>query len=164
MDVKAEPEKAKILQGTYRLAKTQSSLSLGDKNNTTAQDARNFLHMLGICQNTSMDADFSLINVQTATEMLANPNIFDSTRERNRQKTFPSGEDKFPVVDDPFYEADETPIAVASGALEEQAKAGVLEVAVPLAADLANINMNTSDALSEFVVETTPTAQAVRVK
>ncbi|MAG28072.1 hypothetical protein CMI47_21310 [Candidatus Pacearchaeota archaeon] len=143
VDTKKDPQKAQILGGIQKFMTSQPTNNYPSNSDTTAQNASYFLRLIGVCTD-SRDATYSLLDDQSEKEpchevIIDNPNIFDEESARNQKKDYPTGEDKFPSKDDPFYEEDEAqPLDFA---LEEERAAQQEEEAektIAFAGDLAD--------------------------
>tara|TARA_Y100000034_G_C6896553_1_gene413477 strand:+ start:1752 stop:2495 length:744 start_codon:yes stop_codon:yes gene_type:complete len=147
VDRKENSEKVAILGAIEKLSKLQISKNYGSKKSTTGADAIKFLDLLGVtvCVEPFLNADFSLLQIQTQEETYDNPNIFDEEKVGRRQKEYPTAIDKFPTKEDPFYELDDRPsdnlqnIVAQEEQMEQEAIAPV-----ELGIDIATVNTNDS--------------------
>ena len=143
VDTKKDPQKAQILGGIQKFMVSQPTNNYPSNSDTTAQNASYFLRLIGVCTD-SRDATYSLLDDQSEKEpchevIIDNPNIFDEESARNQKKDYPTGEDKFPSKDDPFYEEDEA--QPLPGKLQEERAAQQEEEAektIAFAGDLAD--------------------------
>ena len=103
VNLTTNPQKAQILSGMRDVMRAQPSNIYPDKEATTAQVASSYLHMVGICTVPSKDATYSLLDDQSEKKAcdvdettVDNPNIFDKKAARDKEKSYPTAEDKFP--------------------------------------------------------------------
>ena len=144
VDLKTNPQKAKILMGTQAFMKSQPTNNYTQS--TTAQNTAYFLGLIGVSVDLSRGATYSLMDEQSSktscsTTSADNPNIFDQKTAKNQKKDYPTGEDKFPSPDDPFYEdpaAEPGEVALNTENLLATTDS-MLAGAIGLAADLASI-------------------------
>jgi len=160
VNLTTEPNKAAILKGTEKFMRTQPTNNYAPKTATTAQVATQFLHLIGVCTDSSKGAAYSLLDDQSdklkCNETSAeNPNILDESTAKNQKKEYPTGEDKFPSQDDPFYEEDEAqPLASALQELDAQTAEQEAQKTISFAAALATANAGIEKE------ETTPTSNS----
>jgi len=159
LDLSGDNEKAKILAGTQNFMKSQPTNNYG--NSTVAENASYFLGLIGVSVDLSRGATYSLLDEQS-TKMsceqqgASNPNMLDSLTAKNQKKDYPTGEDKFPSPDDPFYEAPATePItAVLNTENLIDTSISMLNGAITFAADLADLGVVIVEPIQPLVEDT----------
>ena len=139
VSINSTSEKFSILSATKKLASNGVTNFIGSE---IGAETNNLLEALSCTVLVSPGADYSLLNAQTDTEVIENPNIA-SDASSSRQNMTVSTDTSFPNADDPFYEADITYTDTddTNLAIKKQLDAG--EKASPLAADISLMNLST---------------------
>jgi hypothetical protein len=128
------------LHGVSKVANTSTTIV-----NSTTQAANNFLESVGIVVCGNMSGDYSLLDAQTDSEAIDNPNIsFLANKSKNKADKRIKAIDKFPNADDPFYEPDSNISIVASSEQDMQQKVVDNTKSLKPAIDLISLNEGAS--------------------
>tara|TARA_R100000008_G_C3524543_1_gene135846 strand:+ start:242 stop:799 length:558 start_codon:yes stop_codon:yes gene_type:complete len=138
-----ENPQSEIMTAT-RSAVTNATGEYVDTTDVSSQ-ALNLLSIMGctVISKKVMDKDYTLLDTQTDSTKLENPNILDSSDYSSALTRNISMDASFPDVNDPIYAGDPNPVAeeaVIENIIVEHATMGADSVG--LAADLAVVNMD----------------------
>ena len=141
LNKKSDAQKSKILTATRALAANGVATPIVQFSETeTSLESLNLLEAMGYTVLDNYDADYSLLNVQTDTETIENPNI--QTEISSGPTAGISAKTSFPNKDDPFYDVDTGTSTTEDSERSLIKKLRTGEKTITLSADIATVNLS----------------------